>query len=183
MLSWGQLGLPRSTMEKYLVFTCYSEDESQGRVYRQRHDQGGTQFYLYKSVFFKKTYFPKIDTSSTHGPLHIIMLQGWPALVCPQWDRKHNCLLLCRCRELIANSATKRLVLWRWFQVARRPRDGMWKTFSSLHCNFCGTFWQNQSLKTDKYKVILFKVKQTELVQVVPGGMLLLKDFGTEGDR
>ena len=34
--------------ERFGVYQLHSEDESHGRVYRQRHDQGGTQHYLYK---------------------------------------------------------------------------------------------------------------------------------------
>ena len=32
------------------VYQLYSEDESQGRVYKQRHDSGGTQYYMHRSV-------------------------------------------------------------------------------------------------------------------------------------
>ena len=35
---------------RFGVYQLHSEDESHGRVYRQRHDQGGTQYYLYKLV-------------------------------------------------------------------------------------------------------------------------------------
>ena len=33
------------------VYQFHSEDESQGRVYKQRHDNGGEQSYLYRSVY------------------------------------------------------------------------------------------------------------------------------------
>ena len=36
--------------DKMGVYQFHSEDESQGRVYKQRHDNGGTQQYLYRSV-------------------------------------------------------------------------------------------------------------------------------------
>ena len=36
--------------DKMGVYQLYSEDESQGRVYKQRHDNGGEQSYLYRSV-------------------------------------------------------------------------------------------------------------------------------------
>ena len=32
------------------VYQLHSEDEGQGRVYKQRHDNGGEQSYLYRSV-------------------------------------------------------------------------------------------------------------------------------------
>ena len=33
------------------VYHFHSEDESQHRVYKQRHDNGGTQYYLYRFVY------------------------------------------------------------------------------------------------------------------------------------
>ena len=32
------------------VYQLHSEDEGQGRIYKQRHDSGGDQFYLHRSV-------------------------------------------------------------------------------------------------------------------------------------
>ena len=49
------------------VYQFYSEDESQGRVYKQRHDNGGTQYYLHRSVYHTNIheYIYKYNTASS----------------------------------------------------------------------------------------------------------------------
>ena len=116
------------------VYQLHSEDEGQGRVYKQRHDDNGSfQSYLYRSemhtnihsrtdsiLLLKWAILVNYSTAQC-TPL----LQGWPELVCEQgdwtigWD-----LFEGRCRELVPdNPTTQRLaVQGNWNnEVERRP--------------------------------------------------------------